>query len=132
MASILRLAKLALCMVILVVGTFATLMLPATAETYTVKMGTDTGLLAYEPSTLTVQPGDTVVFVNNKAYPHNVVFDKTPGSAALAKQLSYTKLLTKPGAEISVAFPEDAPTGEYHFYCQPHRGAGMEGEITVE
>jgi len=28
--------------------------------------------------------------------------------------------------------PEDAPSGEYEYYCQPHRGAGMNGKLVVK
>jgi plastocyanin len=37
-----------------------------------------------------------------------------------------------PGQEVKTTFPEDTPAGEYTYYCEPHRGAGMIGKITVE
>jgi Plastocyanin len=62
----------------LVVGVAAVAFLsnPAAAETYTVKMGSDKAQLIYDPPTLTINQGDTVRWVNNKVYPHNVVFDR--------------------------------------------------------
>ena len=45
------------------------------ASTVEVKLGTDAGMLAFEPSTLNISAGDTVKFVNNKLAPHNAVFD---------------------------------------------------------
>ena len=36
------------------------------AKTVEVKLGTDAGMLAFEPSTVTISTGDTVKFVNNK------------------------------------------------------------------
>ena len=45
------------------------------AKTVEVKLGTDAGMLAFEPSTVTISAGDTVKFVNNKLAPHNAVFD---------------------------------------------------------
>ena len=36
------------------------------AKTVEVKLGTDAGMLAFEPSTVTISAGDTVKFVNNK------------------------------------------------------------------
>ena len=45
------------------------------AKTVEVKLGTDAGMLAFEPSTVTISTGDTVKFVNNKLAPHNAVFD---------------------------------------------------------
>ena len=41
------------------------------ASTVEVKLGTDAGMLAFEPSTLNISAGDTVKFVNNKLAPHN-------------------------------------------------------------
>jgi len=107
----------------------------AGGQTYQVKMGSDTGQLKYVPEKLTIHPGDTVEFVMNKLAPHNVVFDSNgvPSAAkALASDLSKNKLLSGAGQTHTVTFPEDAPKGEYSFYCQPHRGAGMNGKIIVE
>ncbi|WP_299488562.1 plastocyanin/azurin family copper-binding protein, partial [Acaryochloris sp. IP29b_bin.137] len=33
---------------------------------------------------------------------------------------------------FDVAFPTDAAPGTYSYYCEPHRGAGMTGTITVQ
>lgn len=93
----------------------------ASAETYTVLMGTNSGQLAFEPSTLTIKAGDTVKWVNNKAFPHNVIVD---GQDAL----SHKKLIQKPKQSVETTFNE---AGEYSYYCAPHRGAGMVGKITV-
>ncbi|MBD2579154.1 plastocyanin [Oscillatoria sp. FACHB-1406] len=103
----------------------------AAAETYTVKMGSDSGRLQFQPSTLKIKPGDTVKFVINKLAPHNAVFDKGPVGVDLEK-LSREKLLFSPGQFYSTTFPADAAFGEYSYYCRPHRGAGMVGKIIVE
>ena len=71
---------------VLVLSSFFVAVSPAAAETYTVKMGTDNGLLKFEPAELTIKPGDTVKWVNNKLSPHNVVFDKTTVSEAFASK----------------------------------------------
>lgn len=133
-ATVRRLGLVILTMV-LVVSSFALFTPPAVAETYTVKMGTDKGLLKFEPANLTIKPGDTVEWVNNKVPPHNVVFDasKNPTkSADLAKGLSHKQLLMSPGQKTKTTFSADTPAGEYSYYCEPHRGAGMAGKITVE
>ena len=36
------------------------------AKTVEVKLGTDAGMLAFEPSSITISTGDTVKFINNK------------------------------------------------------------------
>lgn len=126
---------LAVLTILLVVSSFAVFTPSAAADTYKIKLGSDKGLLVFEPKTLTIKPGDTVEWVNNKVPPHNVVFDKAknPGkSADLAKALSHKKLLLNPGKSAKTTFPADAPDGDYTFYCEPHRGAGMIGKITVK
>lgn len=92
------------------------------AETYTVKMGSDKGALVFEPKNITVKAGDTIQWINNKAYPHNIVVQ---GQA----ELSHKKLLVKPAAIVESTFTE---AGEYSYYCSPHRGAGMVGKVTVQ
>lgn len=121
--------------ILLVVASFALSASPAAADTYTVKMGTDAGLLQFEPSTITIKPGDTVKWVMNKVPPHNAVFDDTKipgGDKALAKQLSHEKLMFSPGESYETTFPADTEPGTYSYYCQPHRGAGMAGKIVVQ
>ncbi|MBD2384080.1 plastocyanin [Cylindrospermum sp. FACHB-282] len=130
-----RRLSLAVLTIVLVVSSFAVFTPSAAADTYTVKLGSDKGLLQFQPSKLTIKAGDTIEWVNNKVPPHNVVFDKAKNpakDAALATALSYKKLLMSPGQKQTTTFPADAPAGDYTFYCEPHRGAGMVGKITVE
>jgi plastocyanin len=127
--------SLAVLTILLVVSSFAVFTPSAAAETYQVKLGSDKGLLAFEPKKLSIKPGDTIEWVNNKVPPHNIVFDKDKNpakSADLAKSLSHKQLLMTPGQKLTTTFPADAPAGDYTFYCEPHRGAGMVGKITVE
>lgn len=131
-AKLSRKFGLILSTILLAIATFAVSAAPAFASTVEVKMGADSGLLQFVPSKVTVSPGDTVKFVMNKLGPHNVVFDKTPGGADLAKSLSAEQLLFAPGESVDVTIPSDAPTGTYSYYCTPHRGAGMVGEIVVQ
>ena len=126
---------LVLSTVLLVISSFVLSVAPAAAETYTVKMGADNGQLKFVPDNLSVKPGDTVKWVNNKLAPHNAVFDvsKVPDAGKdLSKNLSHDKLLFSSGDSYESTFPKDTPAGEYVYYCQPHRGAGMVGKITVE
>ncbi len=124
---------LGLSIVLLMVSSLIVNASPASAENYTVKMGANNGMLAFEPKTLTVKPGDTVDFVNNKLPPHNVVFDKSKSpSADVASSLSHEGLLYSTGQDFKVTIPDNAPSGTYEFYCQPHRGAGMVGKLVVE
>ncbi len=133
-AAIPRRLGLLLSAILLIVASFALSATPAAADTYTVKMGTDSGMLKFDPPTLTIKPGDTVKWVMNKVPPHNAVFDDATvpgGDKALAKKFSHTKLTFSPGESFETTFPEDIQPGTYSYYCQPHRGAGMAGKIVV-
>ena len=94
----------------------------ASAATVEVKLGADSGMLAFEPSTLNISAGDTVKFVNNKLAPHNAVFDGND-------DLSHPDLAFAPGESWERTF---STAGTYDFYCEPHRGAGMVGKVIVE
>ena len=91
------------------------------ASTVEVKLGTDAGMLAFEPSTVTISAGDTVKFINNKLAPHNAVFEGH-------EDLSHPDLAFAPGESWEETF---TTAGTYDFYCEPHRGAGMVGKVIV-
>jgi plastocyanin len=119
----------------LVVGSFLLAVSPAAAETFTVKMGSDSGMLMFDPANLTVHTGDTVKWVNNKLPPHNIVFDDKQiptADKALASKLSHDQLFFSPGESYEITFGSDTPAGTYSYFCTPHRGAGMVGKITVQ
>jgi plastocyanin len=119
---------------LLVVSSFFLSASPAAAASYTVKMGSDKGMLVFDPAKLDVKPGDTVKWVVNKVPPHNVMFDDKaiPGQdKALAKSLSHPQLEMTPGAGIEVTLPKDLAAGEYTYFCAPHRSAGMIGKLIV-
>ncbi len=121
---------LLLCAIALFLSSFFVAVAPAEAETYTVKMGSDTGVLKFEPSELTVKPGDTVKWVNNKLAPHNIVFSGGGKvDDAVAAKISHKNLLFSPGDSVETTFND---AGEYSYYCEPHRGAGMIGKIVVQ
>ncbi len=101
---------------------------PASAETYKVKMGSDSGMLKFEPSDLTIKVGDTVEWINNKLSPHNVVFNPSEDPKEAVK-LSHKALVFAPGESFETTFDE---TGTFTYYCEPHRGAGMVAKVTVQ
>jgi len=100
------------------------------AETKDVKMGTDSGGLQFVPSKITICSGDTVKWTNNKAGPHNVVFDEDAIPAGVDQEkISMEDQLGEEGESFSMSFTEK---GTYEFYCDPHRGAGMNGVLVVQ
>lgn len=115
---------------LLVVSSFFFSVNPAAAAGVTVKMGSDSGALVFDPSTVTIKAGDEVKWVNNKLSPHNVVFS-AGGSVddGTAAKLSHKGLVFAAGESFTTAFTEP---GTYEYYCEPHRGAGMVGKVVVE
>lgn len=115
-----------------VVATAASaLILASNAMALEVKLGSDDGGLAFVPSQFSVAPGEKIEFKNNAGFPHNVVFDEDEvpsGVNASAISMSEEDLLNGPGETYSVTLTEK---GTYKFYCSPHQGAGMIGQVTV-
>ena len=118
MFSMLRSIAAACCAFFLVIALGVS---SAQAATVEVKLGTDAGMLAFEPSSVSINAGDTVKFVNNKLAPHNAVFDGH-------EELSHSDLAFAPGESWEQTF---STAGTYDFYCEPHRGAGMVGKVVV-
>eukprot|EP00325_Prymnesiales_sp_UTEX-LB-985_P029686 CAMPEP_0174724246 /NCGR_PEP_ID=MMETSP1094-20130205/42902_1 /TAXON_ID=156173 /ORGANISM="Chrysochromulina brevifilum, Strain UTEX LB 985" /LENGTH=217 /DNA_ID=CAMNT_0015925435 /DNA_START=69 /DNA_END=722 /DNA_ORIENTATION=+ len=100
------------------------------AETKTVKMGSDSGQLVFVPDEITICKGDSVTWVNNKGGPHNVVFDEEAVPDGVnAEAISMEDQLGDEGATYTKKLEV---SGTYAYYCQPHRGAGMNGNVIVQ
>jgi plastocyanin len=96
----------------------------------TVKLGSDSGQLVFDPAEVTVSVGDTVTWVNNKGYPHNVIFDEEAVPSGVdAEKLSTPDQLGEEGQKHTAKFEK---AGTYEYYCEPHRGAGMAGSVIVK
>ena len=88
------------------------------------------GALVFDPATVTIAKGDSVTWVNNAGFPHNIVFDEDAIPAgANADALSHDDYLNAPGEKVSTKFDV---AGEYSYYCEPHQGAGMQGKVIVQ
>jgi len=100
------------------------------AETKEVKMGSDSGLLAFVPAKINICKGDTVKWINNKGGPHNVVFDEDAIPAGVNQESisMIDEQIGEEGESYSQKFTVD---GNYAYYCEPHRGAGMNGVLVV-
>jgi len=107
-----------------------TLAMSSPAFAATIKLGGDNGELGFFPPSITVAKGETVEFVNNKAFPHNVVFDEDNVPAGVnADAISHEDYLNGPGEKVTNKFDV---AGTYGYYCEPHQGAGMAGKIIVQ
>lgn len=127
MTSIARRLGLAVLSIALILGVFVTTApASALADTQTVEMTT---ALKFAPATVTAKAGDTIVWNNAAGLPHNVVFtDASKFDKSKVDELG--QLLGKGSVELTL--PADLPAGTYDYYCAPHRGAGMVGQIVVE
>jgi plastocyanin len=100
------------------------------AEAKIVKMGSDSGQLVFQPDDIKICKGDSVTWVNNKGGPHNVVFDEEAiPSGVDAGSISMEDQLGEEGEKYTKKFDT---AGSYAYFCEPHRGAGMNGNLVVE
>lgn len=108
----------------------ATVSSPAyAAETKMVKMGADNGQLIFDPAKITICKGDSVKWINNKGGPHNVVFDEDNIPSGVDQEaISMSEQLGEEGDTFSMSFDT---AGDYDYYCEPHRGAGMNARLVV-
>lgn len=94
-----------------------------------VKLGSDSGGLVFVPDKVSIKAGEKVTWTNNAGFPHNIVFDEdNVPDGVNADSLSREDYLNAPGETYSVTFDK---AGTYGYYCEPHRGAGMQGTVVV-
>ncbi len=101
---------------------------PSFAKEYTIKMVTDTEAehpYAFSPSTLTIQPGDTVIFENAQDDTHNMMIDGAPKGV---DGMIMSPTLEQEGQTWSHTFKTE---GTYSYHCHPHQALGMKGTIIV-
>jgi plastocyanin len=100
----------------------------ATGNVIEVKMVTDDAGNYFEPSEVSVKPGDVVRFVLVSGV-HNVSFPSASnaGADALPEMSPYLQL---PGQthDLTVSLAR----GSYTFQCDPHAALGMVGTLKVE
>jgi plastocyanin len=98
-----------------------TLFLVSPAWAVDVTMGSG-GNLVFDPDEVTISVGESVHFINGMLPPHNVIFEGRP-------DLGHESLAILPGEEFDIAFSE---SGDYTYWCAPHKGAGMIGKVHVK
>jgi plastocyanin/Cu/Ag efflux protein CusF len=101
---------------------------PALAKEYTVKEISDpAGNKPYyfEPSELTIQPGDTVTFVNMQDDQHDVMFVEVPKGV---DEMIMSPMHEREGDKFSYTF---SVPGTYQYHCHAHEALGMKGTLIV-
>lgn len=86
------------------------------------------GDFRFAPSSVTVAVGDVVEWVWSSGG-HNVVADSTPEGADWTGTEGAPTAVYDAGHAYSHTFDV---AGTYTYYCNPHRGSGMTGEVVVE
>merc|ERR1712094_20021 len=84
----------------------------------------------FVPDEIKVKVGDSVTWTGNKGLPHNVVFDEENVPDGVdAEALSHADNVGDEGEKVTTKFTK---AGTYGYYCEPHRGAGMNGTVIVQ
>ncbi|WP_459191210.1 plastocyanin/azurin family copper-binding protein [Halosimplex sp. J119] len=85
------------------------------------------GALAFAPDSFEISTGETVVWVWH-SNGHNVRPASTPSNSEFSGTEGGEDTLYDEGHTLSHTFEV---AGEYEYYCDPHRSAGMTGSFTV-
>ncbi len=104
------------------------LAMPALAKEYTIKEVSDPAgdkPYYFDPAELTIQPGDTVAFVNAQDDMHDVMFINVPKGV---DEMIMSPMHEKEGDKFSYTF---TVPGTYQFHCHPHEALGMKGTLIV-
>ena len=114
---------------ILITTALVLLAAPAFAKDYTIKEVSNydkpDNPYYFEPSTLTIQPGDTVKFVNAQDEMHDMMVISQPKGV---DEMIMSPMHEKTGDTYSYTF---SVPGTYQFHCHPHEKLGMKGTIIV-
>ena len=93
------------------------------------------------PARIVAMVGDSIRFDLESGGPHNIAFnaDSIPSGALgpLARNLrkptralTMSEMLLDPGESLVLSLA-GLPPGTYYYYCAPHYGGGMRGEIVI-
>jgi plastocyanin len=109
-------------------------------KTHDVNMVFEGSKYKYVPDQMTIGPNDVIRYHNKSGGPHNVAFwpDSIPKGAESAIVVPgpplgplSSKLAVAPDEVLEVKF-NNAPKGEYKYYCTPHLPMGMKAKLTVQ
>jgi plastocyanin len=95
--------------------------IPAFAADYTITEAN----YKFSPKSLTIQPGDTVTFLNGEDKDHDVMFVGVPKGV---DDMIMSQMMKKKGDKFTYTF---TVPGTYQFHCHPHEEQGMKGSLIV-
>jgi plastocyanin len=96
---------------------------------------------SFEPSEITVEAGDVVLFRNDSGAAHSVTAyaDGIPNGADYFASGGFkNEQAARDGVGAALIKPDDSfevtldKPGTYRYFCIPHEGQSMKGTITVE
>ena len=110
-----------------------------TGKTHDVNMVLEGSSYKFVPENLTVGSSDVIRYHNKSGGPHNVAFweDSIPKGAGATITIPEpmaplaSKLAVAPNEVLEVRL-NNAPKGEYKYYCTPHIAMGMKARLTVQ
>ena len=83
----------------------------------------------FEPSELTIHAGEAVEWRNDSHFTHTVTADPNQGHASLPPSAeTFSSQDLRPGASFRHTF---SVPGKYTYFCSPHEGIGMTGQVIV-
>jgi plastocyanin len=94
--------------------------------------GGSTPVLMFSPSTVTINVGDTVTFINNGGAPHNVHADDDSFKCSSGCRGDGTGAMGDPSISAWTASVTFTKAGTFGFHCDLHGSMGMTGTITVK
>jgi plastocyanin len=114
---------------------------PVRGAIHTVNMQMDNEGYRFEPNYITVEAGDGVRFQMVSGVPHNVAFDErfiprnareqlVANIAALGGRDLAAPVVTTVDSSFTIS-TAGLPSGDYLFYCAPHRSLNMHGVLTI-
>jgi plastocyanin len=90
--------------------------------------------LRFDPATVTIQSGQTVQWINDARQAHTVIDDPAVAVNKADAQLppgapAFNSDKIEPGRSYVYTF---TVPGTYRYFCGPHEGEGMVGEVIVQ
>lgn len=100
-------------------ATFVVLLLAGVADAATINVHMKD--IAFKPELIAVNPGDTLIFINDDEQLHSVLLPD--------KETLLAENFIDPGKSLTISIPPDAEPGAYNLVCTVH--VDMKGTIKI-